>query len=85
MTTEFKTLASTYKEILDNMQGLVQNASIDERICEDCHAVYDSSKTPSILKETGLHYCNNCWDEDSLIAAKKIDKNESDYHYDSSQ
>jgi len=61
-----KTLQSSYNEIINNIEGLVNKLVIDERMCEECHECYDSKTTPSEAREQQKYICSHCWNFDPL-------------------
>ena len=61
-----KNLQSSYNEILNNIEGLVNQLVIDERMCEECYGCYDSKTTPSEAREQQKYICSHCWNLDPL-------------------
>ena len=61
-----KNLQSSYNEIINNIEGLVNQLVIDERMCEECHECYDSKTTPLEAKEQQKYICSHCWNFDPL-------------------
>ena len=58
------TLTSSYNEILQNIEGLVNKLVIDERLCEQCFECYDSKTTPNEALKEKRHVCPHCWNFD---------------------